>query len=243
MGYVRAGKAYASYPILGYRAHYRRDYAVIKGLRRETFTMAQMSGKVTIPILAYDDSYLDGEHVRGVVKDSYMDVMTLDSFRAEYMGRQWGVMPFFLPEFDAEHAQQVGPTRGLMALLMVYDVSPWPIWCNGKVVNLAFEALDQFGYVDAEFIPYFDPTPPATTQMPDVYVSAYKKPDGRVLLIISNLSKGDRQGVVTTNATRLGTKLSTVTDWPGKQPLTVPNGNLVLEVPKLGYRMVAIGEA
>jgi hypothetical protein len=242
VGYVRDGKAYPAYPILGYRALYRRDYAVVKSLPRETFTMAHMSGKVTIPILAYDDSYLDGEHFRGLVKDSYLDVMTLDSFRAEYMGRQWGVMPFFLPEFDAEHAQQVEPTRGLMALLMVHDVSPWPIWCNGKVVNEAFEALDEFGTVDADFIPYFDPTPPATTAMSDVYASAYKKPDGRVLLIISNLSKEDRQGVVTINAARLGVKLNSVIDWPGKQPLTVANGNLALDVPKLGYRMVVIGK-
>ena len=37
----------------------------------------------------------------------------LDTFRAEYMGRQWGIMPFFLPEFPASYARQVEPTRGL----------------------------------------------------------------------------------------------------------------------------------
>jgi hypothetical protein len=175
------------------------------------------------------------------VKDSYLDVMTLDSFRAEYMGRQWGLMPFFIPEFDAEHAQQVEPTRGMMALLMIHDVSPWPIWCNGKVLNEAFEALDEFGYVDAGFIPYFDAVPPATTDMPEVYVSAYTKPNGRALLVIANLSKADRQGFVTPNAARLGTKLNTVRDWPSKEPLAVKDGRLSLTVPRLGYRMVVVG--
>ena len=159
-GRVRGGlcprwKCYPTFPILGYRDLYRRDYAVVKSLPRETFTMAHMSGKVTIPILAYDDSYLDGENFRGVVKDSYLDVVSLDAFRAEFMGRQWGLMPFFLPEFDTQHAAQVEPTRGMMALLMLHDVSLWPIWCNVKVVNEALAALDEFGYVAADFIPYF----------------------------------------------------------------------------------------
>lgn len=240
VGYMREGKAYQTHPILGYRALYRRNYAVVKSLPRETFTMAHMSGKITLPVLAYDDSYLDGEHFRGVVKDSYMDVTTLDNFRAEFMGRQWGIMPFFIPEFDAEHAKQVEPTRGMMALLMIHDVSPWPIWCHVEVVNEAFAALDEFGYVDSDFIPYFDPTPPATTSMKDVYLSAYKRADGRALLIVANLSKENRQGEVRINPKRLGLPATEVASWPGRQPLTLRNGIVQLEVPKLGYRMLVV---
>jgi len=237
-GYVKDGKLHPTYPILGFRNLYRRMYAVVKSLPKETFTMAHMSGKVTIPILAYDDSYLDGEHFRGKVKDSYLDLLPLDTFRAEFMGRQWGIMPFFLPEFDAEHAQQVEPTRGMMALLMIHDVSPWPIWCNLSVVNEAFAALDKFGYVEAEFIPYFDPTPPATTDMKDVYISAYKRADGRVLLIIGNLGKEDRSGHVTINLARLGISGTKFVNWPDENPLVAAEGRLTLDVPRLGYRMV-----
>jgi hypothetical protein len=42
---------------------------------------------------------------------------------------------------------------------MLHDVSLWSIWCNLKVVNEALAALDEFGYVAAEFIPYFAPFP------------------------------------------------------------------------------------
>ena len=239
VGYVRDGKERNTFPILGYRALYRRNYAVVKSLPRETFTMAHMSGKVTIPILAYEDSYLDGEHFRGVVKDSYLDVTTLDSFRAEYMGRQWGIMPFFLPEFDAEHAKQVEPTRGMMGLLMIHDVNVWPIWCNTAVVVEAFSALDAFGYVDADFVPYFDPQPPAATEMKDVYASAYKKA-GRALVIVANLSREDRQGEVRLDAGRLGVPLTKVVTWPDKQPVAVAGDKVRLEVPRLGYRMLMI---
>jgi hypothetical protein len=241
LGYERDGKLHPAYPILGYRALYRRMYAVMKGVPRETFTMAHMSGKVTIPILAYDDSYLDGEHFRGRVKDSYMDLITLDTFRAEFMGRQWGIMPFFLPEFPADLAKQVEPTRGLMGLLMIHDVSVWPIWCNTAVANEALAALDEFGYVNSEFIPYFDPVPPAVADMKDVYVSAYKRADGWVLLIVANLSREDRRGEVRLNAERLGVPLAQVVSWPDKNPVEIKEGRASLEVPRLGYRMLVVG--
>jgi hypothetical protein len=239
-GYERDGKVYPTFPILGYRDLYRRMYAVLKDTPRETFSMAHMSGKVTIPILAYEDSYLDGEHFRGRVADSYLDMMGLDTFRTEYMGRQWGIMPYFLPEFDAEHAKQVEPTRGLMALLMLHDTAVWPIWCNAAVANEALAALDEFGYADADFVGYFDNPAPAATDMQDVHVSAYRK-GNRTLLIVGNVSREDRQGTVTLNAACFGGKLpARAQDWPAKTPLALTGGELSLSVPRLGYRLVVV---
>ena len=240
-GYTRGGKKVCqTFPILGFRDLYRRMYSVMKAIKPDSFTMAHMSGKMTIPILAYDDSYLDGEHFRGVVKDSYMDVMSLDTFRAEFMGRQWGIMPFFLPEFDQEHAAQVEPTRGLMALLMLHDVAPWPIWCNTKVMNEALAALDDFGYVDSTFIGYYENIPPAVTNMKDVYISAYKRLDTRTLLVVANVSKEDREGEVTINGARLRGTVKQVVNWPGKEPMEVREGKVNLSVPRLGYRLLLV---
>ena len=241
VGYVRDGVAHRTFPILAYRDLYRRMYTIIKDLPRETFTMAHMSGKVTIPILAYEDSYLDGENFRGRVKDSYMDVISLDTFRAEFNGRQWGIMPFFIPEFPEEYRDKIEPTRGLMALLMVHDVAVWPIWCNPEVVWQAWDALDEFGYVDSQFIPYFAPDPPAFTEMPDVYASAYRRQDGRALVIVSNLSREDREGQVRLNAESLGVSVKRVVSWPDKAELALTEGSVPLSVPRLGYRMLVVG--
>ncbi|MHB8995834.1 MAG: glycoside hydrolase domain-containing protein [Armatimonadota bacterium] len=240
-GYLRDGKVYPTFPILGYRDLYRRMYSVMKTAKPDSFNMAHMSGKMTIPILAYEDSYLDGEHFRGQVKDSYLDLMSLDTFRTEYMGRQWGIMPYFLPEFDTEHRTQIEPTRGLMGLLMIHDVAVWPIWCNADVVNEALAALDEFGYVDSEFIGYFEARPPASTDMKDTYVSAYKRADGKCLLVVANLSKEDRRGTVKIDAARLGmSAVKSVQSWPGKTPLDAAGGVLNLSVPRLGYRMLLV---
>jgi hypothetical protein len=239
-GYERDGERRKTYPILGYRALYRRMYGVAKSWPRETFTMAHMSGKVTIPILAYDDSYRDGEQFRGRVKDSYLDMFTLDEFQAEFMGRQWGVMPFFLAQFDAgTYAKQVEPTRGMMALLLVHDVSLWADVCNVAVVDQVYAEVDAFGIVEAEFLPYFAAVPPATTDLPDVLASGYRRADGRVLLVVANLAREARSGTVTLNPAGLRlAKVGQVLAWPEKTPLAADGLRLTLTVPGLGYRLL-----
>jgi len=239
-GYRRDGAFQPTYPILGYRALYRRIYAMAKAHDRPTFLMAHMSGKVTIPILAYEDAYLDGEHFRGKAKDSYLDLLPLDTFRAEFMGRQWGIMPYFLPEFSPPYSEQVEPTRGLAGLLMIHDVAPWALWCNKEVFAEAFDALDAFGYVNADFIPYFDPEPPASTDLADVYASAYTLPD-RALIVVANLSREGRSGAVQLSAQRLGLPLDRVVRWPEETPVPCTEGRVTLDVPRLGYVMLVVG--
>jgi hypothetical protein len=245
VGYERDGVRYPTYSVLGYRNLYRRIYAVVKSLPRKTFMLAHPSAKLNIPVLAYEDAFLEGEHPFAALvrSKSYMEVMTLDTFRAGYMGRQWGIAPFFLPEFRGEMEKALEPTRELMGLLMVHDVTVCRLFCNRKVVDETHRALDEFGYVDSDFIPYFDPVPPATTDMKDVYISAYKRADGRVLLIAANLSKEkqDQRGKVRINAERIGLPLNKVASWPDKQTLEAVNGEIQLAVPRMGHRMIVIG--
>ncbi|NUP99338.1 MAG: hypothetical protein HUU35_05725, partial [Armatimonadetes bacterium] len=242
-GWVDAkGVGHAVYPILAYRDLHRRLYAAVKTERSDAHLMAHMSGKVTIPFLAYEDSYLDGEHFRDRVKDSYLDLLPLDTFRAEFMGRQWGLMPYFLPEFRGEYARQVAPTRGLMGLLLIHDVQPWNLWCNAEVVNAMFRALDAFGYVESRFVPYFDPRPPARTALPNVQVSAYLR-DGRALLVVANLDREPKQGVVTIDAGRLGLPLGEVVTWPECQPVQRQGSDLTVSMEGLDYRLLLLGPA
>ena len=127
-----------------------------------------------------------------------------------------------------------------MALLMLHDVAPWPIWCNTKVMNEALTALDDFGYVDSTFIGYYENIPPAVTNMKDVYISAYKRLDTRTLLVVANVSKEDREGEVTINGARLRGTVKQVVNWPGKEPMEVREGKVNLSVPRLGYRLLLV---
>lgn len=242
----RDGKEWQkTYPIRAYRELYRRNYAIFKGKKPNSFLWAHNSPIMLIPVLAYEDAYLTGETLLTPLKgkDSYMDVMSLDQWRVELTGKQWGVMPFLLPEFDAEHYMQVQPTRGLAALVLLHDSAVWPIFSNSGVWVPMYNALDAFGYEDSEFIPYWASTPPATTDMKDVYISVYKSSDGRALAIIGNTSKEARSGTVTLNANAIGLPTAGVLSWPDKKPLAQDGDKIEISVPGLDYQMVLIGKA
>jgi hypothetical protein len=272
-GYIRDRTARMTYPILAYRELYRRMYNVIKSLQKETLTVAHMSGNVVIPILAYDDCYLDGEQFSGPIKGhlicSYVDVMSkqqdedriqtaLEYFRTEFMGRQWGLIPFFLPEFDTVQSETKELTRNMMAILMIHDISPWAICCNATAVDEACSELEEFDYFESEFIPYFDSEPPATFELeqnflniveftgnPHVYISAYQQADKRTLLIVANLDNDSRMGKLCINLKRLdlrrpGSRLMAMS-LPDKELLAIdPNGILNININKLDYLMIVI---
>jgi hypothetical protein len=242
-GYLRNGERKSAFPILGYRDVYERMYKVLKATPRETFSIAHMSGKVDIPVLAFEDAYLDGEQLLDKVKDDYLEVLPLDAFRAEFMGRQWGLIPYFLPEFRGKYIDQVKPTRGMMALLMLHDVAPWPEWCNKAVVNEALAGLDAFGYVDADFIPYFDPVPPATADAHGVYVSAYRRKDGQLLLIVANPGRQDVKCSVALADRFRPQGGAKILGWPDKERLRLVNNRLPLSLEGQSYRFIRVGSA
>jgi hypothetical protein len=187
LGFYRNGKRYKEYPILAYRALYKEIYEGFKLNNPNSFLIAHMSGNINIPVLAFVDAYLNGEQYRGVVKDNYLDVMHLDTFRTEFIGRQWGLVPIFLPEFQADAAKSIYPTKAMMALLLQHDVTIWPIWSNVEEVNKALKILDSYGYENAEFVPYYSSKPIAISNKNNMHVSGYIGKSGNDLLIISNI--------------------------------------------------------
>lgn len=230
-----------TYKIMATRRLYRRLYAVTKAQNPDAFLMGHMSGSVTIPFLAYEDAVLNGEQF-DKVKDSYMDMMSLAEWRAIYTGRQWGVMGYFLPMFVGSHATATAPTRGLAALLMLHDVSVWALRGNDDEWKAMYDALDKFGYIDSTFIPYWSSQPPAATEMKDVYISAYKREDGRALIVVTNTSREPRQGTVTLNAASLGLPAGQVLSWPDGTPLPNEDGNVQVSMPGLDYRLLLVGK-
>jgi len=119
-------------------------------------------------------------------------------------------------------------------------VVPWAIWCNTAVFDEAFSALDAFGYVNADFLPYFSPDPPATTSMPDVYASAYRL-SNKALVVVANLSREDRTGTLRLNPKALRVSTEKTLSWPDKTPVPCDKGRVTLTVPHLGYRMLLVG--
>lgn len=207
-------KKYAFYPILDYRNLYKRVYSILKMRSNDSMSIAHMSGKMNVPVLAYVDAFLNGEQFRGKVKDDYLDVMSLEMFRAEFVGSQWGLVPVFLPAFKPPYSEEVIPTRGMMTLLMLHDVLVWPIWCNVDVVEECYRVLNEFKFENSEFISYYDHSPVAISETSDVYVSAYVNND-KVLLVVGNIGKLDRHGIIKISS-NYASKISSIQDYNSK---------------------------
>lgn len=188
LGYIQDGKKYKEYPILAYREVLKALYYKIKSKKPDAIIIAHTSGKINIPALSFVDAYLNGEQFRGKLHGNYSNILPLESFRAEFMGRQWGLAPIFLPQFNSTDAKDIKPTESMMSMLLLHDVNVWPIWSNVEYINKVTSILDDFDINSAEFIPYFSHDAIATSNNKDILVSAYCQSSGLCLLIIGNMS-------------------------------------------------------
>lgn len=239
------------YPILGYRNLYRIFYDSLKAANPNAIIISHMSGDMDIPVLAYSDAYLDGEQFREgggqqgtfhyLAADSYTDIISLPQFRAEFIGSQWGIIPFFLPEINPSMRKDEQPTEGLASLLLLHDVQPWATNSNLSVWNKMYHLLDTFNFSGSTFIPYYDSIPPAFTKMKGVYISAYKKNNGQCLIIVSNLSNNNEQGVISLNLNLLGVKnIHSAFCLTQNDNLNYDGSNIPISIGPMQYRLIWI---
>lgn len=176
------GKVQPTRPIRAYRQIIRRVYSLFARKRPDPLLMVHMSSQVVIPMLSFTHTILDGEQFRsGDLRDDYLDLLPPDMFRAEFMGRNWGPVAFFLPEFRDDY--KATGTPSLAAYLMLHDVNAWPIWSEIEPWDRLYESSDAFGLAEADFLPYWEDS--GVRADPQVLVSSYVQ-DGKAMLAVMN---------------------------------------------------------
>jgi hypothetical protein len=179
-------------PIFATRELFKRAYVIVKSKKPNGFIVGHMSGSLQIPILSFADGYLDGEHTRsgwyrlnGEIPpgDWLHGGLPLETLRAEYMGKQFGIIPFFLPGFYGEKRPE--DTAHMMALLLLHDINPWDIHCHRETVHRIWHALDQFGVDEAEFMGYWRKDLPIQVSQPLLASLYYRKPKGLCIVLVN----------------------------------------------------------
>ena len=182
---VRQGE----YTIWPMREQMKRLYRVVHA-KAGASIIGHISSTPMPPIYSFIDSALSGEQywtyfqVQGGV--DYHTVLPLDKCRTEVMGRQWGWAPLWLPEFKTAAS---ATSRELLSLILLHDSLILSANMDGYEANISNKYLWELGFVNSEFVGYFDSPPPATASSPNIYVSAYKDANGipgDVILIITN---------------------------------------------------------
>jgi len=242
-GYRRAdGELRSTYPIFAVRRLMQRLYAMIHpdgGLIN-----AHQSTCCMMPTLAFADSYWDGEQFsRGELAGDPMQKLPLDAFRAEFMGRNFGVPCEFLtyergPDWTIDHA---------LAFTMIHDVRVRP---HGSTTGLLqkmsaiWDVMTRFGVGQAEWHPYWKNAGLLTVEPAPVKASLYvRRAEGnrpaRGLLVVSNLSAKDpATAQVQLNVDRSGLRAAAAKDALSGERLAVEGGRLSVPLQPMRMRVV-----
>ena len=242
-GYQRDGQWKPTYPIWHTREFMRRLAALFQSKRADYLIDVHMSANLTIPTLAFCDSYWDGEQFEMYThgqKDPRA-LLPLDTFRAEFMGRQWGLGAEFLVYEGRPFTLDEG-----LAVTLLHDVlvRPTGVGPRADLIYSIWKARDDFGVQDAEFLPYWSNGDMVAATPERVYVSAHRRDDRGLFLVVSNLGGEAVQAQVVLKPGLADPRWGDLkcTDALTAEPVALEDGKtLTTDLGPMGWRLVRVG--
>ncbi len=230
------GLAHPSYPFLEARRMIRRIHTVVKQRKPDGQVNIHQSACMAIPSLGWATSYWDGEQFTGISPDTFpLDALPLDTFRAEFMGHQWGVPAELLCY------EQPFTFRQACAVSLLHDV---PVRANGLGPSLRqnsklWRLMDRFGRKQARWLPYWRNSAYVSVEPDDVFCSIYIHPRNGVLFVVSNLSRASAHVRLRLNLQALGlSDETTVKHALSGKDLSQVEGNIAFDLPSLDWRIL-----
>ncbi len=208
-----------------------------------------MSGNLYTVTQAFDDLIIDGENYTSMLKDTYYDLLPLDAFRAEYMGRQWGLTSVFLPEFSRaqltpeakklwESPAKLPAVRHLAGMIFLHDSLPWPAFSDLTPYATIWAAQDALGWGDdVDFIPYWDNARVLDALPQDIAVSIFRR-EGRALLVLFNNTDAAALVPLRFHFKNLGMSVSRLKDFENGEKFPVENGTATVPIRKRDFRLL-----
>ena len=233
-GYVGPdGERRQEMPILADREMFKRIYVSLIEANPDAMLSFHMSGQLYMPMLSFAGIWLDGEqfasglqrHFRQTNHKDYYDYITLDKFRTEFMGHQWGGQLTYLLSEYWNFAEPNNPVSSvhywmggdpsidriaehLSGMQLVHDVQPT---CGSAVSHAILAAQDEFGWDErVEFLPYWDSEKYVTIDsggVEPVICSVFKR-ENEVMLVLFNDSDQDAKVTLKIHFDALGVKRS-----------------------------------
>lgn len=257
-----AGGVQTRFNILGHREMVKRMYTQLKESRPDAMIAYHNSGLVIMPALGFADLIVDGENHYSQMdrkeNRGYEKFLGLATFRAEYMGHNFGPQVALLPQFTRsgairkDEAAQVGPQHQeyLHGLILLHDSQIWlcTYLYDDAVAKRLYSALDRYNFAGApyEFIPYWNQTVTQPLKEDDAVVSFYvDRTKKRALAVVMNMNGQERNLGLTLDLQKLGlnpAKVS-VTNACHSEKTALSGSQLSIErCPSHTYRLIALEE-
>lgn len=179
-GYINSkGEFCPSFPVMPVREHVKKLYKVVH--ERGGIVDAHQSSCCVMPTLSFCDSYYDGENIQGMLSKDNLDFLSMPSFRAEYMGTNFGIPTNFIAYTNDDR-----PIEALEALTLLHNVHCRVCSIHAALlrdlgyVSSIWKIFDKYDLDNAEWIPYWRNTEtPAEGEK--AYASLYKAKAGDVV--------------------------------------------------------------
>ncbi|MCD6220775.1 hypothetical protein J7K25_01270 [bacterium] len=179
------------YDIFETREFGKRVYTLFKTMKKDSIIdQHSTGGGLIMPLCSFVDSHWNGEYFANRNKWP-----SLDMFRAEFMGEQWGIVPELL---------SYGHFRTCLAYALIHDVSVrGQILGDLPIRSKIWKIFDDFDINRAKFYPYWSNSSFVKSSNPAAKVSFYKSEKG-IILIVSNLTDKDIKTELNWNFSGLG---------------------------------------
>jgi hypothetical protein len=240
-GYVRPDESLApTYPIWAVRSMMKRIYNIVRSRKPYAQINVHNSNCMVMPTLGWATSYWDGEQLRDFPpRSSATEVLSLDAFRTEFMGCQWGVAAEFLG-YEQEDGKVFGYQQAY-AFTLLHDVlvRSWRIGPSLALASALWRLSDEFRRKEAEWLPYWRNAEYVSIQPEGVYASLYRHSDTGILMVISNLGREEVTAQVRLNLEKLGlTNELSACDALTREEIAADSGTFTLALKSLGWKII-----
>ena len=229
------GSRRSGYAVLATRDMMKRIYAIVKSRKPNGQVNVHNSLTMVTPSLAWATSTWDGEQFGGIERGPHFsDVVSLDAFRTEFMGQQWGVPAEFLcygrPYTYAE----------ALAFTLLHDVLVRP--GDVSLASALWRTMDEFGRDRARWLPYWGNAEYVKAEPADVRVSLYSHHGKSAMLVVSNLGHEGTHARVSLDCRRLGLDPGEVTATKALdgRAAEVTAGVLELQLGPMGWQLIEV---
>ena len=189
-------------PIRGWRELFKDAYVTLKSLNRPTAHIQHISWGLCTPIMSFSDAYLAGENTASIPGRDMLERVPLDKLRAEYTGRQFGLVNLYVTAIPHDRAAEEIPTDQAVMLALLHDIPG--IWRHGLWIS--YDRLGRFwwprmeavGAFDdrTEFEPYWQKESRSVQVAAPLLVSAYRRGDGALAAVVFNPTAAEATAAV-----------------------------------------------
>jgi len=201
-GYVADdGTVHPTYDLFATRDFMKRLYVLTRQRKPQGQLNIHNSTVMVIPALGWGTSSWGGEQIDAIKPPvKTLDILPMDAFRTEFMGRQWGVPSEFLV-YDGQPYY----ARDVLAYTLLHGVLIRPGDAESlNRISALWRVHDEFPFKDADMLPYWSNGAVVACSPEGVYATAYRRPKDGLLLFVSNLNEADANAAVKLDLAKLG---------------------------------------